>query len=87
MGLRAGSGGAWCGAATGGSLMLVLELEPEFVREECIRGEGGRERDGGGSGGLLNMGYNMYAGKAGLRAMRPTLFEYGGSNPGKNMRR
>ena len=52
MGLRAGSGGGGFGEVTGGSLWLVLELEPEFVREGFFSGDGGRER-GGGGGGLL----------------------------------
>lgn len=71
---------------TGRSLRLVLELEPEFVREGCMRGEGGRERDGGGGGGLAEISYNSCAGNVGLGAMRLTLFEYGESNLGKNMK-
>lgn len=87
IGPRAGSGGGRLRGATRGSLKLVPELESEFVREGCIGGEGGRERGGGGGGGLLEMGYNMYVDNMGLRAMRLTLFECEGSNPGKNMKR
>ena len=47
MRLRAGSGGRFR-EATGRSLWLALELELEFVRESCLSGECGRERDGEG---------------------------------------
>jgi hypothetical protein len=53
MGLRAGSGGGGFGEVTGGSLLLMPELEPESAREGCVRGEGGRDQIGGGGGGLL----------------------------------
>jgi hypothetical protein len=56
----AGSGGGF----TGGSLWLVLILELEFVRESCLSGEGGRERDEG-------MSHKIYAGNA---AMGPYTF-------------
>lgn len=51
MWLRAGSGGGFR-EEIGGSLWLAPSLDLEFVRESCISGECGRERDGGG-GGLL----------------------------------
>ena len=65
MGSRAGSGGEGFREVTGGSLWLVLELEPEFVHEGLFSGDGGRER-GGCGGYLLQMYDNIRAGNVGL---------------------
>lgn len=62
MALRAGSGGGGFREVIGGSLWLALELEQEFVRESCLSGECGRERDGGGGGGLVGRCHDVYAG-------------------------